>query len=205
MPRVRIKICGMTREEDILHAVSLGVDAVGFIFFEGSRRFITPEQALPLTQLLPAFVDAVAVFVNPTRAWVDEILKSVAVQYLQFHGDESPNFCLQFGKPYIKAAQALSLEAIETIAKMHNDAAAILLDTPSAQHGGSGQVFDWRLIPQQLSQSFILAGGLTPQNVKKASLYDPFAVDVCSGVESVPGIKDHQKMSEFVQAVWGKL
>lgn len=205
MARVRVKMCGMTQLEDVLHAVSLGVDAVGFIFYEQSRRYISPKQAQALIQRLPAFVDAVAVFVNPTAEFVEEVLDLCSIQYLQFHGEESPDFCTQFAMPYIKVVAATSAVTIEASANIHSKAAAILLDTPSEHYGGTGQVFDWQLMPNQSSKPIILAGGLTSQNVKEACRYAPFALDVCSGVESEPGIKDHRKMNEFVKAVWGAL
>ncbi len=205
MARVRIKMCGMTKEEDVVHAVSLGVDAVGFIFYGRSRRYITPKQAQPLIRRLPAFVDAVGVFVNPTRDLVAEVLDLFPLQHLQFHGEESPDFCTQFATPYIKTIAVSSLAAIEASARLHTNAAAVLLDTPSAHYGGTGTAFDWQLIPKHIATPIILAGGLTPHNAKQACGYEPFALDVCSGVESEPGIKDHRKMNEFVQAVWGNL
>jgi phosphoribosylanthranilate isomerase len=204
MHRVRVKMCGMTREADISNAVSLGVDAVGFIFYERSKRYITPEQAGKLSAMLPAFVDAVAVFVNPTVKWVNTVLNTVNVQYLQFHGEESAEFCRQFAKPYIKVVAAISPEIIKEACRLHPAATAILLDTPTAEHGGSGQTFDWQILPKNPTKPIILAGGLTAANVHEARQYDIFAVDVCSGVEAAPGIKDHHKMKEFVKALWGK-
>ncbi|AHE67503.1 phosphoribosylanthranilate isomerase [Legionella oakridgensis] len=202
MHRTRIKMCGMTRAEDILHAGILGVDAIGLIFYPRSVRCIAVEQGKVLLKTLPLFVDVVAVFVDPEVELVRRVLSEMPIDYLQFHGDESPEFCQQFRQPYIKAVPALSAEHILQAAKHHQQAVAILLDTPSdSSRGGSGKTFDWKLIPQQCSKPLILAGGLNADNVKKAvssGLID--AVDVCSGVEASSGIKDHNKMSQFVSA-----
>lgn len=203
--RVRIKICGMTQERDIAQAIALGVDAIGLIFYSKSARFISIAQAKKLLAKHPVFVDVVAVLVNPTLAQVDEIISELPIQWLQFHGEESPEFCSQFKKPYIKAIQATSTQAIEHLVAQHENAAAILLDTPSIQHGGTGEVFDWELIPKNLQKPLILAGGLNAANVAQAvNLYSPYAVDVCSGVEISAGVKDHGKMSQFFNALWGK-
>ena len=205
-PRVRIKMCGMTRANDIAYAVSLGVDAVGFIFYQQSRRHLSVLQATDLLKGLPAFVDAVAVFVNPDASLVKQVLSALPIQYLQFHGEESPQFCEQFGVSYIKAIPAMSAAMITTTVQQYPKAAAILLDTPSmVSRGGSGVPFDWKVIPKQLSTPIILAGGLDHANVNSAvTACAPYAVDVCSGIEASVGIKDHQKMSQFVSQLWGQ-
>lgn len=199
-------MCGMTREEDIAYAASLGVDAIGLVFSPQSPRFVSLNQAKRLLQKLPLFVDAVAVLVNPEPSFVEELITELPISWLQFHGDESPEFCQQFGKPYIKAIQVDSAAAIYKSCEGHHQASAILLDTPSASsRGGTGKTFDWSLIPDNLSKPFILAGGLNVANIKDAlRSCSPYAVDVSSGIEESPGIKDHKKMKQFVDAVWGK-
>lgn len=199
-------MCGLTRTEDIALAVALGVDAIGLNFASQSSRCISVTHAKQLLLKLPLFVDIVAVLVNPSIAFVNEILQELPISWLQFHGDESPEFCDQFNKPYIKAIPANSTETIYHSCTQYRKASAILLDTPSQQYGGTGQCFDWSLIPRDSEKPFILAGGLNPINVKEAvQLAAPYAVDVASGIESTPGIKDHEKMRQFVQALWGKV
>lgn len=203
--RIRIKMCGMTCTTDIAHAISLGVDAIGLIFYEKSPRFITIEQAELILQNIPAFVDVVAVFVNSSAEYVTKVVTELPIQLLQFHGNESPEFCAQFNRPYIKTIPATSAKDITQQAESHNKAAAVLLDTPSAQQGGSGIAFDWQVIPRHLSKPLVLAGGLNAENVVSAiSSCSPYAVDVCSGIELSAGIKDHSKMNLFVNALWRK-
>ena len=203
--RVRIKMCGMTRAEDISYAVSLGVDAIGVIFYDKSPRFVAVNDAKELLKDLPAFVDVVAVFVNPTVSDVSLVLSELPIASLQFHGEESPDFCGQFGRPYIKALPAVSAEYISKAIHTYSTAQAILLDTPAdALRGGSGKTFDWGVIPRDLPKPLILAGGLSPENVLDAvNSCEPYAVDVCSGVEASQGIKDKEKMNRFVDVLWG--
>ena len=203
---MRIKMCGMTREEDIAHAASLGVDAVGLIFHSESPRCISITQAKKLLSKMPVLVNVVAVLVNPSSLLVDEILNQLPIVWLQFHGEESPEFCSQFKRPYIKAMQVSSAAEIYKCFSVYQSASAILLDTPSTMsHGGTGKTFDWGLIPTNLDKPFILAGGLNPTNVAVAAKRClPYAVDVSSGIEVAPGIKDHEKMSQFVEALWDK-
>ena len=203
--RVRIKMCGMTRAEDISYAVALGVDAIGVIFYDKSPRFVAVNDAKELLKDLPAFVDVVAVFVNPTVSDVSLVLSELPIASLQFHGEESPDFCGQFGRPYIKALPAVSAEYISKAIHTYSTAQAILLDTPAdALRGGSGKTFDWGVIPRDLPKPLILAGGLSPENVRDAvNLCEPYAVDVCSGVEASQGIKDKEKMNRFVHVLWG--
>jgi phosphoribosylanthranilate isomerase len=201
--RTRVKMCGMTCANDIAHAITLGVDAIGLIFYEKSARHVTIEQAKLILKDIPAFVDVVAVFVNPTESLVAEVITELPIQLLQFHGDELPEFCTQFGRSYIKATPAVSSQAIIKATEQHQQAAAILLDTPSANRGGTGKVFDWKVIPSQLTKPVILAGGIDLSNVASAiSAISPYAVDVCSGVEKSPGIKDYDKMNKFVHELW---
>lgn len=200
--RVRIKMCGMTRATDIATAISLGVDALGFIFYPNSPRALTLEQAKPLMADMPAFVSKVAVVVDPDVDFVKQLLAQLPIHYVQFHGNETAQFCQQFKRPYIKAVAGVSTEAIDQAAQAHPWAAAILIDTPSLKHGGSGQAFDWQLIPKSCSKPLILAGGLTADNVKQAAtISQAYAVDVCSGVEVSPGIKSPEKMKLFVNAL----
>ena len=205
-PRTRIKMCGMTRINDIAYAISLGVDALGFIFYEKSSRYVSLADAKLLLNDLPAFVQAVAVFVNPDASFVKHVISELPMQCLQFHGEETAAFCEQFGMPYIKAVPAVSADAIILAMNAYPNAGAVLLDTPSTDsRGGSGVVFDWDRVPKEGTRPLILAGGLHPQNVGKAiEMCSPFAVDVCSGIEVSAGIKDHVKMSQFVNSVWGR-
>lgn len=198
-------MCGMTRAEDVAHAINLGVDAIGLIFYPKSPRFITIEKAMVLLKNLPPFVDAVAVLVNPDEAFVQQIIKELPIKLLQFHGDESPEFCKQFNKPFIKASQPKTSGQIEHLIQEYFKASAILLDTPSEiSRGGTGVPFDWQIIPQHLSKPIILAGGLNEFNILDAiKASKPYAVDVCSGIEAMPGVKDHVKMSQFIKVLWG--
>lgn len=198
-------MCGMTRAQDIAHACSLGVDAIGLIFYSKSARCVSIDKAQALAACLPPFVDLVAVLVNADVDFVQELIKRVPVQCLQFHGDESPHFCSQFNKPFIKAIHPETQAQIHTAENTFSTANALLFDTPSSsQKGGSGLCFDWSIIPNHTKKPFILAGGLNECNVAEAvSMTHPFAVDVCSGIETMPGVKDHSKMSAFIKALWG--
>lgn len=199
---IRIKMCGMTREADIQHAVRLGVDAIGLIFYPQSKRYLSLQQAKDILVHHPLFVDIVAVFVNPDVEMVRSVISELPIQWLQFHGEESAAFCRQFHLPYIKAIPALNEVQIRQAMNVYSDAAAIMLDTPSPDHGGTGKVFDWNMIPQKRNIPLILAGGLNAENVLSAvDMCHPTAVDVCTGVEIAPGIKDHQQMSSFVTAL----
>ncbi len=201
---VRIKMCGMTHRQDIQQAIDLGVNALGVIFYEKSVRYQSMMQAKALLDGLPPFVDVVAVLVNPEPLFVHQLIQDLPIQCLQFHGDESPQFCDQFGFPYVKALPATSTEEIMLFEKKYSNAQALLLDTPSSHRGGSGLTFDWQMIPKMLTKPLILAGGLHVKNVREAiSTCAPYAVDVCSGIEASDGIKDHDKMKQFVESVWG--
>lgn len=196
-------MCGMTRAVDIKHAISLGVDAIGLIFYPQSTRCLSVEQAKIILKNLSPFVDVVAVFVNPDVSLVQQVMTELPVQWLQFHGDETAVFCEQFDLPYIKAIQAASTAVITQATQDYEHAAAILLDTPSLNRGGSGVPFDWQIIPHSLEKPIILAGGLDAVNVGESiTVCAPYAVDACSGVEASAGIKDHVKMEQFVKAIW---
>ncbi|MFJ1267333.1 phosphoribosylanthranilate isomerase [Legionella lytica] len=201
--RVRVKMCGMTRSDDIAHAIGLGVDAIGLIFYPKSSRHVTVEQAKILLKDSPPFVGTVAVLVDPCVELVQQIIEELPIQLLQFHGAESVAFCQQFNKPFIKAIHSDSSTYIQQMAENYVGARAILLDTPSnTVRGGTGLTFDWGVIPQRLDKPYILAGGLDESNVLDAiKSCHPYAVDLCSGIEASPGIKDHTKMTQFMKRI----
>lgn len=202
MNKVRIKICGLTREQDIHHAVTAGADALGFVLYAPSPRAVTAEHAALLIQKIPAFVTTVALFVDESAEQVQRALEICPFDLLQFHGDESPEFCRQFNRPYMKAIRVRSADDIHRAVQQYPDAKALLLDAYVENlPGGTGQAFDWRLIPE-LSVPWVLAGGLTANNVADAvNQVKPFAVDVSGGVEASKGIKDKQKMKDFISEV----
>ncbi len=197
-------MCGMTRSDDVAHAVSLGVDAIGLIFYPRSARCITIAQAKILLKNLPPFIDTVAVLVNPEKAFVQQVIEELPVELLQFHGDESVAFCQQFNKPFIKAMHPDSGEHIQRVAQDFASASALLLDTPSDKaKGGTGLTFDWNIIPKSMNKPYLLAGGLNEFNILDAiNACHPYAVDLCSGVEAAPGVKDHDKMSRFMSKLF---
>jgi phosphoribosylanthranilate isomerase len=204
--RTRIKICGITRSEDALAAARAGVDAIGLVFYPPSPRFLSLEWARELRHDLPPFVMPVALFVNPTAAEVGAVLERVRPAMLQFHGEESPVFCAQFGVPYVKACRVKSgvssgADLLEYL-RPFSGAAGWLLDSHVEEYGGVGESFDWSLIPAERSHPLILSGGLTRENVREAvRRVRPWAVDVSSGVESAKGIKDAAKIAAFVAEV----
>jgi phosphoribosylanthranilate isomerase len=198
--RTRVKFCGITNLEDALKAAELGVDAIGLNFCPASRRYLTPDQALQIITKLPPFITVVGVFVNASLEEITKILASVPLDRLQFHGDESPQFCESFHKAYYKAVRMRENINLDLIANNYKHAQAILVDTyiPNEQ-GGTGQIFDWKRLPASYSKPLILAGGLTPDNVFNAiQTVHPYAVDVASGIESIPGQKDSIKMTELM-------
>jgi len=199
---VRVKICGLTRNEDIQAAVSSGADALGFVLYAPSPRAVSPEQAAQLIKSAPAFVTTVALFVNESAAEIKRIISICPFDLLQFHGDESPEFCRQFNRPYMKAIRVRSADDIHRAVQQYPDTKALLLDAYVENlPGGTGQAFDWRLIPQ-LTIPWVLAGGLNANNVADAiDQVQPFAVDVSGGVEASKGIKDAQKIKEFIHEV----
>ena len=201
--RTRIKICGITREQDALAAAALGADALGFIFWRPSARYIEPERAGAIARPLPAFVTPVCVFVNPTREEVEAALACLPSATLQFHGEEPVDFCERFNRPYIKAARARpGLDLIEYLAP-YTRAAAWLIDAFDERvYGGTGIPFDWNLLPRALGRPWILSGGLDPENVTEAiRRLRPWGVDVSSGVESDKGVKDTAKIAPFIAGV----
>ena len=199
--RTRIKICGITRLEDAKASVHAGCDALGFVFYKESPRYIALDAFKVIVKELPPFVTKTGLFVNADPAEIEEAIQSGLVNVLQFHGDETPDFCRQFNFPYIKAVAVSSSVDLIQYAKDFHDAEALLLD---AYHehlkGGTGQTFDWNLIPQSLSKPIVLAGGLTVDNVKEAiKKVKPYAVDVSGGVEESKGIKNSLKIQAFIK------
>ena len=203
MQRTRIKICGITRPDDAAYAAELGVDAIGMVFYEPSPRYVSHTTARTIAESLSPFVTSVGLFVDAPAEEVREALKVVRLDLLQFHGEETPEYCQQFGVPYIKALRMREDVNVTAFAQHYPDAAGILLDTyQQGVAGGTGQKFDWKMIPDDVPLPVILAGGLDATNVAEAiSAVQPYAVDVSGGVEASKGIKDHGKMTEFVKEV----
>ncbi|SNT11164.1 phosphoribosylanthranilate isomerase [Pseudomonas segetis] len=203
MSVVRSKICGITRLEDARVAVSAGADAIGFVFYAKSPRAVTIEQAQAIIAQLPPFVTTVGLFVDMPREQLSQLLQQVPLDLLQFHGDETPAQCEGFARPYIKALRVQPGDDIASQVAAYTSASGVLLDTfVSGVPGGTGQAFDWSLVPQGLEMPIILAGGLTPDNVEAAiRQVRPYAVDVSGGVEASKGIKDSSKVQAFVHAV----
>lgn len=200
--RTRVKICGITRIEDATAAARAGADAIGLVFEPKSPRYIKPDQAQAIVRALPPFVTVVGLFVNAAPDTVETVLNRVPLDLLQFHGNETPEQCRRYHRPYIKAIHMQPDVNLHEQARRYADAEGLLLDTAANVAGGSGQTFDWSLVPTDLGKPVILAGGLTPENVAEAvRKVRPFAVDVSSGVEQAKGIKDAQKISTFIQAV----
>jgi phosphoribosylanthranilate isomerase len=200
--KTRIKICGLTREEDVDAAVAAGADAIGFVFHPPSPRFVTPQRAAELARRIPPFVAVVGLFVNAMPETVLAACDSLPISILQFHGDEDAAFCRRFARPYLRAARVRpGLDLLE-FARTFPDARGLLLDAFVEGYGGGGQVFDWALIPPELPGFLVLSGGLTAANVGEAiERVRPVAVDVSSGVETGKGIKDHLKIAAFMAAV----
>ncbi|WP_295520509.1 phosphoribosylanthranilate isomerase [Limnohabitans sp. Rim8] len=212
--RTRIKMCGFTREADVLAACSLGADAIGFVLYPPSPRSVSIDRAAELARLLPAFVVPVLLFVNETPERIQAACTAVPGALLQFHGDESPEFCqsisLLTGRPHLKAARIPLSEAQDfdllEFASQHHSAQALLLDAHVDGYGGGGKTFHWSLLPPNVNAHLVLSGGLTPANVgdgmralRTHGL--SLAVDVSSGIEAGKGLKDAEKMRQFVQAV----
>jgi phosphoribosylanthranilate isomerase len=198
----RIKFCGFTRADDVRIAVELGVDAIGLVLTRKSQRFLGLSQARALRRSLPPFVSAVALFMDDDAGWIEEVIAGVQPDLLQFHGSESGGFAASFMRPYIKAVPMASVADVAAYVALHPEACGFLLDSHAVgQVGGTGGRFDWSRVPR-LARSLLLAGGLDALNVAQAlALVRPYAVDVSSGIESSPGIKDAAKMRAFVAAV----
>ena len=201
--RTRVKICGITRPEDGVAAARAGADAIGLVFYAKSPRNVTTEQARAIIAALPPFVTTVGLFVDATVEEVRGVLDAVPLDLLQFHGEESPEYCASFGRPYLKAIPMREGVDLTHEAKRYTSASALLVDTfQVGLPGGSGVAFDWSRLPENLNKPLILAGGLHPGNVQQAvDQIHPYAVDVSSGVESAKGIKDAGKIAEFMRGV----
>jgi len=203
MSNVRSKICGITRIEDAMAAAEAGADAIGFVFYAKSPRAVDVRQARAIIAELPPFVTTVGLFVNASRCELNEILEVVPLDLLQFHGDETPADCEGYQRPWIKALRVRPGDDLEAACQLYSGARGILLDTYVAGvPGGTGEAFDWSLVPARLSKPIILAGGLSAANVGQAiAQVRPYAVDVSGGVEQAKGIKSAAKIEAFMQAV----
>ncbi len=197
---VRVKICGITRLQDLHAACQAGADALGFVFYEKSPRHVTLDVAAALVRELPPFVQSVGLFVNAEPAFVEAVLRVVPLDLLQFHGDETPAACERFGRPYIKAVRVTADTNLLKCAADFETARGLLLDAyVQGIPGGTGERFDWRLIPANMPKPIVLSGGLQPDNVIEAvQQVRPWAVDVSSGVEASKGIKDPHKTAQFI-------
>lgn len=202
--RVRVKICGLTRREDVREAVRAGADALGFVFAPGSPRRLEVAQALGLVTGAPAFVSRVGLFLDQDAEAVARVLDRVPLNLLQFHGAEDADFCAQFGLPYIKALSMQSGADLGEAAAAYADASGLLLDGHApGSPGGTGRAWDWSLV-RDCRLPLIIAGGLTPENVAAAvRQIRPWAVDVSSGVESAPGVKDRELLRKFIDEAQG--
>jgi len=196
-----VKICGITRVEDALAAAHSGAHAIGLIFHAGSPRLVSHDMARSIVDALPAFITPVALFVDARPEDIERVIATVKPQLLQFHGDESPEFCSRFALPYIKAIKVRPGVDLLQYARRYRTAKGLLLDAfVDGSHGGTGSTFDWALIPDQLPLPLILAGGLHQDNVADAiRRVRPWAVDVSSGVEAAKGIKDAAKVAAFIR------
>lgn len=201
--QTRIKFCGMTKQDDVQHAISLGVDALGFVFVQNSPRYITIDKAKDLFDLIPPFIIKVGLFMNSDVANVLSLINKLRFNLLQFHGEEDEQYCNQFNIPYLKAVPMNSVSSVSDYCAKYPSATGFILDShASGQMGGSGEKFAWDSIPTNLNKPIILAGGLTPENVAEAiRMVQPYAVDVSSGIEASKGIKDPAKMNKFVKEV----
>lgn len=203
MARTRIKICGITRPEDARAAVRLGADALGLVFYPPSSRAVNLAQARAIAAEVPPFVTLVALLVNAGADQVREVASELPVGLLQFHGDETPEYCAQFQRPWIKAIRCHPDVDLAKESRRYSGARGVLLDAwQEGVPGGTGKTFDWRLVPDDLGAPLVLAGGLRPENVGSAvQSLCPFAVDVSGGVESGRGIKDATAIQRFIAAV----
>ncbi len=203
MASTRIKICGITRNEDALAVSDSGADALGLVFYNASPRAVTAEQAAEIVHGISPLVTVVALFVDEPVSSIERILATVPVNLIQFHGDETAQFCQQFGRPWIKALRVRPGFNIADACQQYRQARGVLLDAwQEGVPGGTGKTFDWDLSPVDLPIPLVLAGGLDEHNVGEAiRIARPAAVDVSGGVESAPGIKDANKIHRFVAAV----
>ncbi|WP_193074186.1 phosphoribosylanthranilate isomerase [Pseudomonas sp. FME51] len=203
MPMARIKICGITRVEDALAAAQAGADAIGLVFHAASPRAVSIDQARAIAQALPPFVTVVGLFVDASETAIHAVLEQVPLDLLQFHGDEPDSFCQRFARPYLKAVRVRPGDDLNALAANWPGASGILLDSyKPGVPGGTGETFDWSMIPSQRSWTLVLAGGLQADNVRQAiDMTAPWAVDVSGGVEAAKGIKDVDKINAFIHEV----
>ncbi len=201
--RTRIKICGITRSGDALALARMGVDALGFVFYRPSPRFIEPAAAAEIIRQLPPLMTIVGLFVDADKDWLTQVLAEVPIDLLQFHGHESAQECQSFQRPYIKALRMRPGFDVEAVAQSYENARGLLLDSyRSGVPGGTGQVFDWTQVPTGLKTPIILAGGLNPGNIAEAiANVSPEAVDVSGGIENAPGCKDMAEAAALLAAV----
>ena len=200
--RTRVKICGITRAQDGIDAAEAGADAIGLVFYPPSPRFLSIGRAIEIRDALPPFVQTVALFVNPSRAEVDEVLERVRPSMLQFHGEETPAFCAGFPMPWLKACRVREGVDLLEYFRSYPGAAGWLADAFVEGYGGAGKSFDWSLVPAERERPLVLSGGLTKDNAAEAvRRVRPWAVDVSSGVESSKGIKDAAKIAAFIREV----
>ena len=207
MSRTRVKICGITNIDDAMVAVKAGADAVGLVFFEKSTRNVSISQAKKIIESLPAFVTSTALFVNADKEFIEQVIAQTKVDLLQFHGDESVEFCTQFARPYIKAIRIKETTDVLSLVESYRSAQAILFDTYVAgTPGGTGESFNWQWLNASVTKTLalpvILAGGLNANNVAKAvKIVQPWAVDISGGVESSAGIKSAKKIQDFITEI----
>nr|WP_306671162.1 phosphoribosylanthranilate isomerase [Endozoicomonas sp. SESOKO1] len=199
----RIKICGITRVDDGLVAADSGADAIGLVFYRKSRRSVTVEQAVEIVRVLPPFVSVVGLFVDASDQLIQSVLDAVPLSLLQFHGNETEAECARWGIRYMKAFRVRPDIAVTAMVAPYATACGYLLDSyKPGEAGGTGESFDWDLIPHELNKPLVLAGGLSPDNIAQAiNRVRPYGVDVSSGVESRPGIKDHDKIKAFIDNI----
>ncbi len=202
-PSPRVKICGLTSVEQALAVAAAGADAIGLVFYAKSLRYVTPSLAADISQSLPPFIQKVGLFVNESASVIYTLLDNVYLDVLQFHGEESADFCRQFKKPYIKTLHVSASVNLEKAMNLYPDASAFLLDVfDKKAYGGTGRTFNWNLFPEKSTKPLILAGGLSPVNVVDAiNKCQPYAVDTSSGVEITPGDKSLKLVQQFVEQV----
>lgn len=203
MKRTRVKICGITRQEDAWAAIDAGADALGFVFYAPSPRAVSAAQVQAIIKNLPPYIGKVGLFVNASASEVQQVIDTTSLDCLQFHGDEAADYCEKFNLPYYKAIRVKPEVSLVQCELDFASASALLLDTFSEKAvGGTGQTFDWGLIPAGLKKPLVLAGGLNPLNVADAlQQVQPYAVDVSGGVEAQKGIKSPEKIAAFMQQV----
>lgn len=200
---MKIKICGFTQAENAKQACLLGIDAIGLVFYDKSPRNVEVEAANEIINALPPFINRVGLFVNADSTFIDEVLCEVPLDTLQFHGEESPEECKQYGVPFIKALRVNDKTNIASMAKKYSKASGLLLDSfKESSYGGTGESFEWSLAKVKVDTPIILAGGLNHETVSEAiNIVKPYAVDVSSGVESSKGVKDIDKIKQFIRQV----